>query len=96
MKRFILLLFMGFLIAACGLTKEEKNKYQWELEKATSMYEFLFKEGLDKAMSETSAKKLDKSMAYIKYIACINKNQRLRVRFERAKMDCTFETGIKF
>ena len=49
--------------------------------------EFLLRDDLKKGRSS-------KSMEYINYIACMEKSQRLRVRFKKAKTSCIKTTNL--
>ena len=87
MKRILFSLFVGLLLDGCSLIEEERKNYQWEIENSISMYQFLLNDELENGKSY-------KSMEYINYIACMEKNQRLRVRFERAKIRCTDDNKL--
>ena len=94
MKRLFLIIFIGYLLAGCALSKHEGKQYQWEIEQATSMQKFLLDNSLDKGSREASTSNLNKSMRYIKYISCLDSNRRQQVRFEKAKIKCISESQI--
>ena len=55
------------------------------------MQKYLLKEGVDEYRLEKNTRGIDKSIEYIRYIACMQRNKRNRVIFERAKSICSEE-----
>ncbi len=95
MRRFLLLLLCGLVLVSCKSRQKDTEKYQWEVDKATSMQIFLLTKVLEDANSNKNySHKLKESISFIKYIACIERNQRKRKRFPKAKTSCKLSTGV--
>ena len=94
-KRLSLPLFIGVLLSGCALTEEDRKQYKWEIDKAISMQKFLLDEGVNNITNNNNTSAIDNSIAYINYIACMERNKRRRVRFSRAKIICIHQNEIK-
>ena len=46
-KKLFWILFVWLLLVGCSISKDDRKRYQWDIEKATSMQNYLLNKGVD-------------------------------------------------